>query len=193
MKRYLNILLTGFEAFDGDTYNPSMEYILTRNHFFKSLNITAMVLPVSFQRSFEMIENQVKQNHFDLIIELGLAKNRPKISLEKVAINWDDARIVDADQVQLTGKIDSNLADGIFSRLDLNAIRSGSDQSKIEISYSAGTYVCNHLYFKTMAHFPQIDSVFIHLPGTKKLNDQNQWFDEELFLTMDKLIEKIIL
>ena len=34
----------------------------------------------------------------------------------------------------------------------------------VEISYSAGTFVCNDLYFRTLHEFKNLKAVFIHVP-----------------------------
>jgi len=192
-KKYSKILITGFEAFDGDSYNPSENYIASRKQFFSDLNIASIVLPVSFSRSFELVEKLQKTDGFDLIIQLGLAKNRTKISLEKVAINWNASRISDADDCVLKGKVIEEGPDGIFTSINLDSLLENLSDSRFEISFSAGNYVCNHLYYKTLITFKKTESLFVHLPGTKQLGDNYHWFEEELFLTIDKLIEKIIL
>lgn len=90
--------------------------------------------------------------------------------LERVAINCDDARIPDNK-----GKrpIDEDVVPGgpaaYFSTLPIKAALRNLQIEGIkgEISQSAGTYVCNHVFYALMHALASKDGVqggFVHLP-----------------------------
>jgi pyroglutamyl-peptidase len=105
-----------------------------------------------------------------LVIALGQAAGRCDLSFERVAINLDDARIPDNAGVQ---PIDRCVIDGApsahFSTLPLKAVVAALREQGIpaSLSMSAGSFVCNHLFFGLMhrlATRPGARGGFVHLP-----------------------------
>ena len=99
-----------------------------------------------------------------------MAGNRTRISLERIAINIDDARIPDNEGNQ---PIDQPIIDGApnahWSSLPIKAILGAWEEGAIpaEISQTAGTYVCNHVFFGLMHTLESQAGVrggFIHVP-----------------------------
>jgi pyroglutamyl-peptidase len=160
-----NILITGFEPFDNDSINPSQEFIKYLKNISTKHILHTAILPVSFDNSFTELTSLVESVKPDLILLTGFAKNRQKIGLEKVGINWIDARIPDNNGRKVSAqKIDPNGLDAHFSLLNLNELFEKMSPADFEISYSAGTYVCNFLYYKSLSKL-KLPQVFIHLPG----------------------------
>jgi len=104
---------------------------------------------------------------------VGEAGERDKISIERIGINLDDARIKDNGGAQPLKKvIDKGGADGIFSTIPIYDIFEAIKAIPLaaEISNSAGTFVCNHLLYSvlnfltTSASFKIIKAGFIHVP-----------------------------
>ena len=87
-------------------------------------------------------------------------------------ININDARIPDnqGNSPQFE-KIDSVGADGIFSTLPVTKMVENMTKEGIpsELSYSAGAYVCNDLFYRIMnylnAKTTDIPAGFIHVPN----------------------------
>ncbi|MCC5025228.1 MAG: hypothetical protein J6386_21685 [Candidatus Synoicihabitans palmerolidicus] len=90
------VLVTGFEPFGGQDRNPSGNIAeLLDTQCIEGRTIVGQVLPVEFERSHRRLSHLVRKLAPELVICLGVAGNRLVISLERVAVNLDDARIVD--------------------------------------------------------------------------------------------------
>lgn len=183
------ILITGFEPFDQDSENPSAVFLEYLNFKMKNndlgFQVFTCLLPVVFDRSYQILKDKIVEFSPDLIIETGYAKNRSKLTVEKIGINWIDARIPDNDGVQpRESKIIANDSDGIFCKINLEKALRELNSSEFEISLSAGSYVCNELYYRTLSD-KNPPCTFIHLPGQSKLNQ------DEIFNLICKFIELI--
>lgn len=151
----MKVLLTGFEPFGGESSNPSAEAVLQlcRQQPPAGISWQALILPVEFKRSGELLHDAVCRLEPDLVVCVGQAGGRTALCLEQVAINLLEARIADNSGWQPSGEAVIN--DGpaaYFSNLPLKAIRAHLQQHGIpvQISYSAGTYVCNALMYQLM-------------------------------------------
>ena len=169
----MRILITGFEPFDGSTTNPSSEIIESLpNNQFPGHDILKEVLPVDSLSAVEWVKSTLPVFRPEIVLHLGEASSRPMVSLEKVAINWLDFRIADNAGNQIKDqKIFDDAPDAYFSSLPLSKIQENIKSAGIpvEISLSAGAYLCNQVFFSSMYylnHF-QINAIcgFIHLPS----------------------------
>lgn len=165
------ILVTGFRPFLGESVNPS-ELILgeIQNKF--EDEVRTLLLPVSFYQSSEMLLSHLEQNDYDLILLLGQAGGRAKISLERVALNWIETEHPDEDQYRPEqGPIfpDSDEV-ALFTSLPISQWKEdlNSSTASVEVSLSAGGYVCNFLYFQTLKWLREKNKAnnvcFIHVP-----------------------------
>jgi len=165
----MKILVSGFEPFDGDKVNPSAEllnWLLTRELPFE---LVTVVLPVTFDGAFKALKQTIELVKPNVVVATGLAKNRSEITVERLGINWVDARIPDNAGITLSAqKIVNNGPDGIFSRLPLMEMIEASRAVGVpaKLSTSAGEYVCNHVLYLLLHEFPQLSAGFIHLPST---------------------------
>jgi pyroglutamyl-peptidase len=159
----MRLLLTGFSSFAGEKINPS-ERLLP--HFASDVRVQTLLLPVSYQRSWQRLQAELRKKNFDFLLMMGQAGGREKISLERVALNYADAEVADEDgQVLLEKTIDLQGPQAYISALPLRSwlkVLRGEGIAS-EISTSAGTYVCNHLYYQAQ-HFGVKNSLFVHLP-----------------------------
>ena len=165
----MNILITGFEPFAKDEINSSWESVKLLPNELKGNNIYKVLIPVVFNVD-KLIEN-IKKYSPDIIILVGQAGGRTGITIERVAINLDDAIIPDNNNYQPvdnTIKLDGENA--YFSTLPVKAIINNLKDNDIEarISYTAGTYVCNHVMYNTLYYINKnnldIKAGFIHVP-----------------------------
>ncbi|MBY0518374.1 MAG: hypothetical protein K2P81_15800 [Bacteriovoracaceae bacterium] len=154
----MKILVTGFEPFDGDSVNPSADFVNSLDSRFEK-----MILPVEFETCFKLIQERIEKLNPDYVIMFGLAKNRMEITLEKIGINWMDARIPDNRGYQPKAKKIVELGpDGIFTRLPIEKMIEKAGAGKI--STTAGEYVCNYLMYRVLEANPNLKAGFIHLP-----------------------------
>jgi pyroglutamyl-peptidase len=165
------ILLTGFEPFGGDRLNPSWEVARALNGAVVSgARVESLCLPCRFGESLVLLRQALRQHRPGLVLCLGLAANRAELSLERVAINVDDARIPDnAGQQPIDRPVVVGAPAAYFSRLPSKAIVQGLQALGLPagVSQSAGTFVCNHVFFGLMHALrrrAQVRAGFMHLP-----------------------------
>ena len=167
-----SILLTGFEPFDGETINPSWQAVLRAQSLWngpEQLHIAE--IPVDFEAGDRSLAEALARFVPDLVIAVGQAGGRSGISVERVAINVDDARIPDNSGFQ---PIDAAIVTGgpaaYFSTLPIKSCVAALAEAGIpaSVSQTAGTYACNHLFYRLMhslqAERPDARGGFVHIP-----------------------------
>lgn len=167
-----NILLTGFEPFDGQAINPSEEIAREINDAkIARHRIVGALLPCVFGTAIKELKHQIKLHDPDIVICLGQAGGRAEITPERVAINIDDARIPDnAGQQPVDKPIVKDGPAAYFSTLPIKAIVQELRKHDIPaaISQTAGTFVCNHVFYGLMhelsTHRADVRGGFIHVP-----------------------------
>jgi pyroglutamyl-peptidase len=167
------ILLTGFEPFDGESVNPAWE-IARRLDGWRCGDhvVAARRLPCAFGAIRDALDQELSRLAPEIAICLGLAGGRVDVSLERVAINVDDARIPDNEGAQ---PIDRPVVAGgppaYFTTLPVKAIlqRLRSAGLPAQVSNTAGTFVCNHTFYM-LRHLAETvhptvrRAGFIHIP-----------------------------
>ena len=148
------VLLTGFDPFDGERLNPSWLAAETlHGEAIAGRRIVAVQLPTSFARGPRVLRAAIRRHAPELVVCVGQAGGRAQISLERVAINIDDARIADNDGAQPvdTPIVRSGPA-AYFSTLPIKAMFAALREADIpaEISQTAGTFVCNRVFYALM-------------------------------------------
>jgi pyroglutamyl-peptidase len=166
------VLVTGFEPFDGEAINPSQEIARTLDgEVIAGHRVIGATLPTEFARSLGALEELMRMHRPELVIALGLAGSSAGISLERVAINLIDARIADnAGDQPLDMAVVENAPNAYFSTLPIKAMLARLRAADIPaaISHSAGTFVCNQVFFG-LAHLlatqnPRMRGGFVHVP-----------------------------
>jgi pyroglutamyl-peptidase len=160
------ILLTGFEPFHNSALNPSEEIIKRITH--RSL-VAKEVLPVTFGESAKKLNALIDLYQPSVVVALGQAEGRKEITPERIAINLDDARIPDnAGNSPKESAIVAGGPDAYFTTLPIKKLVEKLIDNGIPsaISLSAGTFVCNHIFYSMQHHCSgrDIKSGFIHLP-----------------------------
>lgn len=163
------LLLTGFEPFGGEAVNPSWEAVRALDgEIIDGHRVACVRLPVVFGRSLDVLREALRAHRPMLTICVGQAGGRPRLSLERVAINLDDARIPDNDGSQpIDTPVDPHGPPAHFATLPIKAILAALTDAGIpaEVSNSAGTYVCNHVFYGLMqALHDGMRGGFVHIP-----------------------------
>ena len=170
----LRILLTGFEPFERDPVNPSWEVAHALDGWScEGATVHAVQLPCVFGGAIERLDEALVQWQPQLVLALGLAGGRSDVSLERVAVNMDDARITDnAGQQPIDMSVVHGAPAAYFSTLPIKAIVRDLRAAGLPgaVSNTAGTFVCNHVFYALMhrlATLPALSQTrggFIHLP-----------------------------
>lgn len=164
------ILVSGFEPFNTSSSNPSQAVVeALREVEFEGLDVRLVVLPVEYDRSFEVLCEHIEAFTPDAVISFGQAEGRTHITPERISVNLDQASIADNAGVTRAGtEIEAGLNDGYFSTLPINEILHALSEAGIPTvqSMTAGTFVCNHIFYRTQALLADtsIKSGFVHIP-----------------------------
>lgn len=90
------VLITGFEPFGGETVNPSWEVVKQLDGMIiRGQQVVAKQLPCVFGEALTVLKAALETYQPRLTIAVGQAGGRVDITVERVAINVDDARIPD--------------------------------------------------------------------------------------------------
>jgi len=169
------VLVTGFDPFGGDRLNPSWE-VAQALHGLEvgGHRVVAGQLPTEFGRAWPAQQALLQVHQPRLVVCCGQAGGRAAISLERVAINVQDARIADnagARPIDEPVVSDPQAPAAYFTSLPIKAMRRALLQAGIpaEVSQTAGTFVCNHVFYGLMHQLAQggllgVRGGFIHLP-----------------------------
>jgi pyroglutamyl-peptidase len=167
----MKALVTGFDAFGGDKVNPSSLAVGRLERKIGGLSIHTLELPTSYSRSAIVLRAAIHEVQPDIVLSVGQAGGRSELCLERVAINIQDARIEDNDGKQ---PIDRPVVrDGpaaYFSTLPIKACVADMRKAGLPaaVSNSAGTFVCNHIFYAVMDMAEQqsmgFRAGFLHIP-----------------------------
>lgn len=167
----MKALITGFDPFGGEKINPSFEAVKKMVHQIEQCEIIKQEIPTVFYKSLDVLEVAIERECPDIVICVGQAGGRFELSIERVAINLNEARIPDNEgQKPIGTPIKEDGKNAYFSTLPSKAILKELLDNNIPaaISYTAGTYVCNHLMYGLMyiieRKYPNIRGGFIHVP-----------------------------
>ena len=166
----MKIIVTGFDPFGGETINPSIECVKALPEI-EGVELIRLELPTVFKESAKRLNEVINDVKPDAVLSVGQAGGRPGITMERIAINVDDARIPDNisqqpidEAIQLDGEA------AYFSTLPIKRIVKAIREAGIsaEVSNSAGTFVCNHIMYQALFAATKADKPFkagfMHIP-----------------------------
>ena len=166
----MKFLLSGFEPFGESPINPSQMLVESIAEDYDECQ--AVILPVDQERGPAALLSAVNEHNPEIVLAFGLAMGRPKISLERVALNLMDFRIPDNAGNQVYDQaVVQNGPVAYFSTLPLRPLYNALLEKDIpaEISLSAGSYLCNQIYYSLLheinVQHKSILAGFIHLPA----------------------------
>lgn len=171
-----SMLLTGFEPFGGEKINPSQEIIRRIEKLSKksltNIKLHTMILPVSYKRSIEILDNFYEKNNVDLAIHIGQAGGRSVVELERLAVNLKNSTHPDNDGiVENDSKIIQDGLDAYLTKIDVIKIAEILNLKKklpVGISYDAGKFICNEVFYFSLHNSITTKNpkhaLFIHVP-----------------------------
>ncbi len=190
----MKILITGFEPFKNEKVNPSWEVckILAKK---SEMSVEMRQLPVVYDEAAERALTVFDEIQPDVVLHLGEAGGRTHISVERIAVNCDDASIGDSKGQKRVGiPIEKEGADGLFTTIPVKKIVTALKEAGIPaiISNSAGTYLCNHVLYRTLNHVKEnnlrVQVGFIHLPY---LPQQTVDKPDKASMSLDLMVEAV--
>ena len=165
------VLVTGFDPFGGEQLNPSWDVCRRLPREIAGHRVETCKVPCEFRASIEVVAEAIERHQPALVVSLGQAGGRAHVTVERVAINIDDARIDDNSGARPVDEaIAANGPAAYFATLPIKAMTAAIRKSGVpaHVSNSAGTYVCNHVMYGVL-HFlaasgKRARAGFIHLP-----------------------------
>ncbi|MBO9555099.1 pyroglutamyl-peptidase I [Cellulomonas sp.] len=166
------VLLTGFSPFDGQPLNASWEAVDAVRAAWDddAIELVVRLLPVSFRRARQELRTAVAEVAPDVVVCVGEAGGRSAVGLERVAVNVIDARIPDDDgSAPVDVPVIAGAPAAFFSTLPVKAcaVAVAAVGVPVEVSSTAGTYVCNATFYALMhlaERLPGVRAGFVHVP-----------------------------
>ncbi len=166
------VLLTGFSPFDGQPVNASWEAVeaVRAGWDDADVELDVRLLTVSFRRARQELRTAVAELGPDVVVCVGEAGGRSAVGLERVAVNVIDARIPDDDgSAPVDVPVIAGAPAAFFSTLPVKACAAEVRAAgvPVEVSSTAGTYVCNATFYALM-HLADrmlgLRAGFVHVP-----------------------------
>jgi pyroglutamyl-peptidase len=188
MARFPTVLVTGFDAFGGESVNPSwMAVQALHGRQIGGHRVVGARLPTVFAQSIEALREHLLRYRPALAICTGQAGGRGAMSLERVAINVNDARIADnAGSQPVDTPVIAGAPAAYFTSLPIKAMLAAllDEGINAEVSQTAGTFVCNHVFYALMhelATHPELRATrggLIHVPWLPTQGQPSMRLDE---------------
>ena len=201
----MKVLVTGFDPFGGETVNPALEAVKRLDGIeIAGAKVVTREIPTVRVKSIAALKRAIEDVQPEIVIAVGQAGGRMEITPERIAINVDDFRIPDNEGNQVIDEaiVPENPA-AYWSTLPIKKIVAELRQEGIpaSVSNSAGTFVCNHIFYGLMHHLQQEGSIrrggFIHIPylpqQAAKLSGQPSMALDIIVRGLKKAIEATIM
>lgn len=173
----MRVLVTGFGPFPGVSENPSalaVEEVTRRadsgelGASLPGVELVTQVLDVELTRIGPRIQELVAELRPDLVLCTGVDAGAECLTVERVAINLIDARVVDAAGNQPTDvPVIEGGPDGLFATIPVKAVNRAINDAGIPsvLSLSAGTYGCNEAMYAAV--HTGVPAGFVHVPNVE--------------------------
>lgn len=181
----MRVLVTGFEPFNGESINPSWQVAqrisadrinaqladADADAGVRQISIVPLQIPTVFTQAVQSIIAKIHSVRPDVVLSLGQFGGASSLHVEYVGINMRVANIADnagnAPQYEPCNEQGPN---AYFATVPVvrivEALRSKGIPA--EVSYTAGTYVCNDVLYGVLdyaaEHQLALKSGFIHVP-----------------------------
>ena len=134
-----------------------------------------LCLPVVFGKAAEIAVREAERIGAERILCVGEAGGRTAVTPEARAVNIRDAGIPDNAGREPEGTpVVPGGPEELFSTLDAEKMAQAARDAgtPAEVSFSAGTYVCNDLFYLMLHHFTdtEVRCGFIHVPAEGELS-----------------------
>jgi len=202
------ILVTGFDTFGKLAFNPTEMIVAQlasgpRTAFGEELY--CHVLPTAYDTAAENIIALMRESRPSLVLGLGVSTRRDKICLERFALNLDDAAIEDnAGCIRRGDEIVVGGPEALKTNVDIVAVFNRLADAGIpaEISNHAGTFVCNHVYYRVLQRLekelPHVRCLFVHVPmpavdsATSKASSKTPWSMADLLRATHWILAELV-
>ena len=190
------LLITGFEPFGGENINPSWDAVRALPDEVGEYVLTKLSIPVVYGEAAERVIEAADELLPDAIISVGQAGGRATITPELIAINLRYAKTPDnkgnepKDEAIINGGEAAH-----FSTIPARKIAEAIDLIGIpsQVSYSAGTYVCNDVLYTLLDKYKDksVKIGFIHVPYSTEQNKEPSMKIDDIVKGLTVAIENL--
>lgn len=165
------ILVTGFEPFGGETVNPSWEAAAQVSSTVADAHIERLLVPTTYEGSIEAVTAAISRHRPAAVLMVGQAGGRAELSIERIAVNLDEAGAPDNAGVVREGI--PIVADGpcaYAASIPIHEVAARLREAGVPavISNSAGLFICNHIFYGVLHYLAiqrlDIRAGFVHVP-----------------------------
>jgi len=172
------LLITCFEPFGGRSENRSLQAAELLPAVIGGYRLEKLRLPTVYGEAAERAIRTAEELGAAAILSLGEAGGRQAITPEKVGLNLRWARIPDnAGNEPKDVPVVPGGENALFSTLPARDMAWAIQAAGLpgEVSYSAGTYVCNDLFYSLLHRFRDtpVRCGFIHVPAEGDLTAED--------------------
>jgi len=167
----MTILVTGFEPFGGEVINSSWEAVRRLNGDMGDVRVESLLVPTTYESSIGTVTATIDRLHPDAVVMVGQAGGRAELSIERVAVNCDDAQAPDnAGILREDAPIVSQGPTAYLATLPVKHIVAGLRSAGFPavVSSTAGLFVCNHVFYGVLNHIVthnlDTQAGFVHVP-----------------------------
>ncbi|MBT2571178.1 pyroglutamyl-peptidase I [Planococcus sp. ISL-110] len=196
------LLLTGFKPFLDYTVNPTMKIVEELDGtMIGNYQIVGEIMQVDFNSSGAALLDFIKEEDPDVIISLGLAAGRYKITPERIAINIKDGAADNEGNKPIDEPIRKEGEPAYLSTLPIRKMVDSllANGLPATVSNTAGAYLCNNLMYEGLHYAktnkPDMLTGFIHIPASHELAIQHgripSWSHEDLLKGVRVCIEAL--
>ena len=167
----MKILVTAFEPFGDIMLNSSWEVASLLPDMIDNCMIVKELLPVDFMTAGKELRSLIEKHLPDVVVSLGQSRKYAGLSIERVALNLMDS--IKPDNCGYMPQNEPIHADGDTAYMTTYPVRRLVEVCKqkgipAQISNSAGTYVCNRVYYEALYAVAKsqhpMKALFVHLP-----------------------------
>jgi pyroglutamyl-peptidase len=169
----MKILIYSYDTFQNLKSNPAYDLAESLIEKFSSKDVELIKLPVTYD-SWPLLKDKIDSFNPDFVLGLGVAVGRPKLSIEKIALNYMHANVPDnSGKIFTLEKIDNTKPLAYETDFDVKNLLEYLNKNEVpsEISFNADTYICNYHYYNCLNYFQGTnkETLFIHVPASTKL------------------------
>lgn len=193
----MKVLISAFEPFGNSRRNSSLDTLLSLPRCIGGCDVNTITLPVVFDLCGQVLCSAIDAIRPDFVISLGQAEGRGKITPEYAALNVKHSQTEDnIGQFFLSSPIDTRGPDAYFSTIFPERVVDYLSSKSIpsSLSFSAGTYVCNNLMYRSLAFCKPlgIRAGFIHLPLSYEIAEEENKAGSVMTLPQSVLTKAVV-
>lgn len=159
------ILVSGFEPFNQANLNPSGAVLELLSC--DAAELRTVLLPVEYERAAAVLLAEIAAVGPAAVVSLGQAEGRSAITVERVAVNIRGAAIADNGGRLISDEPVAEDADPAhFTALPWREMVEAMRAAGVSAapSFTAGTFICNEVFYSVRNAHPGLPAGFIHLP-----------------------------